>query len=416
MSGVTFTRIPNPRTWTIADFRAKAHTQPKSPDVAGTPAFPDGIFGDFLLEVEAVLDEAAAMATALKWNFDNATAMADPGTGDVRLNHATLASVTGIALSALTLNTGNPNVLAFLNTWDDSGNSTVRGHLQIRKVGDEDFFAIYRITGSVTDNTTWVQLAVTHLSSNDTLTDGDDLVLQFFPAGPPGADYTSNAALNAIAGVTPAANKMVYFTDGTTAALADISAFGRSLIDDADAATAASTITAIAQGVHTIPCPAVAMMAATTNGATFSSSESSSNKVMRNGYSFDPSTEQYVQFCIPMPVSWNEGTVVARFHWYTAGSGTNAAVWSIQGVACGDNDTSDVAFGTAVDVTDASNGADKVNITASTSAVTIAGTPAAGDLVFFRVRRKAADAADTHTSACILLAVALDITINATTD
>lgn len=53
---------------------------------------------------------------------------------------------------------------------------------------------------------------------------------------------TGNAALNALNGVTPAADKIPYFTSGTAAATATISAYGRSLIDDADAAAARTTL------------------------------------------------------------------------------------------------------------------------------------------------------------------------------
>lgn len=53
---------------------------------------------------------------------------------------------------------------------------------------------------------------------------------------------TGNAALAALAALTPSANKMAYYTSGTAAALADLSAFGRTLIDDADAATARATL------------------------------------------------------------------------------------------------------------------------------------------------------------------------------
>jgi hypothetical protein len=56
-----------------------------------------------------------------------------------------------------------------------------------------------------------------------------------------------DAELAAIAGLTSAADKLPYFTGANTADLATFTTFGRSLVDDADAATARATI-----GVGTI--------------------------------------------------------------------------------------------------------------------------------------------------------------------
>lgn len=50
------------------------------------------------------------------------------------------------------------------------------------------------------------------------------------------------AALSTVGGLTPVANKLAYYTGASAASLTDLSAFGRSLIDDADAAAGRTTL------------------------------------------------------------------------------------------------------------------------------------------------------------------------------
>ena len=125
----------------------------------------------------------AVAANAVGWNFDNATAMADPGSGDLRFNNATTASVTAIAIDDL--DSAGADVSAFVVTWDDASNATLKGTLTIRD-GTSGAWAIFSLTG-LTDNAGWSELAVTHVASAGAFTAADSLFASFSVAGDDGA-------------------------------------------------------------------------------------------------------------------------------------------------------------------------------------------------------------------------------------
>ncbi len=170
-------------------------------------------------------------------------------------------------------------------------------------------------------------------------------------------------------------------------------------------------------GKETIWVPAPAMYAATTNGADAEQVETTATRPDMKVFDFDASTKQYTQFTIAMPKSWNEGTLTYQVYWAPSTTNTGNAIFGLQGVACADSDTIDVAFGTAIEVTDAGIGTvEDQQITAESSAMTVAGSPAAGEQTYFQLYRDAADGSDTFTGECRVLGIKLFFTTDAAND
>jgi hypothetical protein len=173
----------------------------------------------------------------------------------------------------------------------------------------------------------------------------------------------------------------------------------------------------IGAGKQTVFIPAGAMYARTDNGASAGGFETTTNKVNMKSLDFDPSTQKYAQFGIRMPKSWNRGTVTFMALWSHAATTVNFGVaFSLRAVAISDNEAIEAAFGTAVVVTDTGGTTDRLYQTGESTAVTIAGTPAANDYVVFEVARVPADAGDTMAINARLHGVVLFYTTEANTD
>lgn len=174
----------------------------------------------------------ASVVVGNEYAFDTTTSMADPGTGDIRLDNATVASATNIAISALTNDSGNPNIRTFIAAWDDSTN-TNRGTIYIRELGSPANFAVFTISGALTDNTTWLQIPVTYVTGNGSFSAADRISVQFARAGDKGSD-------GLIAGSTGVTDNRVLRADGTGGATVQNSAV---TIDDSGNITGVAAIT-----------------------------------------------------------------------------------------------------------------------------------------------------------------------------
>ena len=235
----------------------------------------------------------------------------------------------------------------------------------------------------------------------------------------------------AVASGTADRGKMVFDVDGTD--ILTIDDGGLVLTGDIELGHASDTTLArSASGVVTIEgniiktvgtedmwVPATAMRPASTNGcAAITDVETTATRPDMQVLDFDSSTQEYAQFSVAMPKSWNEGTVTAQFYWTHATAVSTDVIWGIQGLCVSDNDTIDTTYGTAQTVTDTfHNTAEDLAVTAATSAITLAGTPAAGDLAFFQVYRDADAGGDTTNSTdARLIGVKINYTTNATND
>ena len=150
-------------------------------------------------------------------------------------------------------------------------------------------------------------------------------------------------------------------------------------------------------GAENININADAMISQSTNGATQGQTELATNDVMIAYADFDASTDEYLQYSLVMPDNYSQGTITAKIYWTTATTaGTGNVIWGVQGMAVSNDDPLDASWGTAQTVTDAFILAGDLHVTAATSAITIGGTPAAGDNIFIRVYRDADNASDTY--------------------
>jgi hypothetical protein len=171
-------------------------------------------------------------------------------------------------------------------------------------------------------------------------------------------------------------------------------------------------------GKETIWIPSAAITPTQSNGcASRTQVETTSGRPDMDVLDFDASSDEHAQFSVAFPKSWNAGTITFQVYWTTTATDTDGVSWGLQGVAVSDNDTIDVAYGTAVVVDDAAlSAAEDLCVTAESGAVTIAGSPADNDIVYFRIFRDVSDSNDTAAEDARLIGVKIFFTTDLAND
>jgi len=334
-------------------------------------------------------------------------AAADDGTNP---NIKTLAIGTGIASVAADTSPqlgGDLDTNSFNIAIDDAhGINDENGNEQI----------IFQTTASAV-NQFDITNAATGNAPSISATGGDsnvDIALIPKGTGAANATLTSSGAHDLILDTNSGTNSgTITITDGTNGDIT-IAPNGTGVAKAVDGGdnTAAIKIA----GKESIWVPAVAMYPNTTNGCADLAQVELANGPEIKTFDFDKDSDEFAQFAIAFPKSWNEGTITFQAFFTADSTNTGTVSWGLSAVAIADNDSINTAFGTQVAPTAKAHSgtANDLDVTAESGAVTIAGSPSTDEQVFFQISRDVSE--DSLTADAKLLGVKIFFTTDAAND
>tara|TARA_R110002012_G_scaffold18993_4_gene69088 strand:+ start:2058 stop:5003 length:2946 start_codon:yes stop_codon:yes gene_type:complete len=131
---------------------------------------------------------AGTSGLGMTWN--SSTSDADPGAGKIAFNHGTLSSVSVLYVDDA--DDAGADISGFVQSWDDVSNSTARGYVQVTKEGTTSTYALFKVSGAVTDASGYTKVAVTHVVSNGSFSNEDGVGVQFVQSGADGSGSLDN--------------------------------------------------------------------------------------------------------------------------------------------------------------------------------------------------------------------------------
>ena len=307
-------------------------------------------------------------------------------TGDFTVNGTTTTvSTTNVKVSdtLIELNTGatsNANDMGIIMERGSTGNNAI---FMFDESADEFTVGTTTATNDATGNISITAGTFTAATLKGNLVVADD--------GDVGSASATDAMQISSAGIVTFKDDILLKDNctigtATTAGAIAIAADGTVDLDVAGATVASAVIKTA--GKESIWVPAAAMQPTTSNPCSdLTTVETTSGRPDMVVLDFDKDADEFAQFSIAFPKSYNLGTITFQVFWSGIAATTDCD-WQLQGVAMNDNETIDIAYGTAVVVTDNAQGAvEELYVSAESGAVTIAGTVADNDLCYFRVGR-----------------------------
>ena len=98
--------------------------------------------------------------------------------------------------------------------------------------------------------------------------------------------------------------------------------------------------------------PAAAMYGSTTNGcAGLAQVETTALRPDLKCLDFDASSDEFAQFAVAFPKSWDEGTIKYQPFWTVTGTNTGTVAWQLGGVAASSDATINAVFRTLIATT-----------------------------------------------------------------
>ena len=157
-------------------------------------------------------------------------------------------------------------------------------------------------------------------------------------------------------------------------------------------------------GKKTIWIPAAAMYPNTTNGCAALAQVELSNGPELKVLDFDDGSDEFAQFTVAFPKSWNEGTITFQPFWTISATGTNSVAWELAGISVANDASINTAFGTQVSTSALAHSGTSNDqmVSAESGAVTITGA-AADTITYFQINRNTA--ADNHASDARLIGI-----------